>query len=213
MTFILTTMTKNAIFLLIIAFCIFSINTSAYACDTLGCLFNGHNQDTLILGEVLLEAEDSLEIKIIFVFPQNKVRFLQESDKITVKEIRDTVNLTEIDAKTISTGKKYLMSLNKNDNFYVPAWGIYEITGTDYLNAKLVKNESIDDEALQIFINSGGTESDFFFDYTDPTPVLIRRSEKQTIQTTETNIHWHNVIAIILCLAGTSIFALLKTRK
>ena len=63
----------------------------------------------------------------------------------------------------ITAGKKYLLSVNKNDNFYVPAWGVYEITGTTYSDAQLVENKTGDEAALQIFINSGGTERDFYF--------------------------------------------------
>ncbi len=94
------------------------------------------------------------------------------------------------------------MSLNKNDNFYVPAWGIYEITGTSYKDAKLVENKSIDDEALQIFINSGGTEIDFAFDYSGDEPVLIRNGARPESETKEKNILWYGAGIGILTLIG-----------
>jgi len=181
-------MTKNIFFFLAISFCTFLIAPTSYACDPLGCLFGGHKQDALILGEVMSAVDDTRNIKIIFVFPQNQVQSLKDGDKITVSNIAKTINLTDEDVKTMSVGKKYLISLNKNDIFYVPAWGIYEVTGTSYSDAKLVENKSIDDEALQIFINSGGTEKDFAFDYSGDEPVLIRNGVRQESETKEKNI-------------------------
>jgi len=167
-------MIKNIFFFLAISFCAFLIAPTTYACDPLGCLFSGHKQDALILGEVVSEVGDTRDIKIIFVFPQSQVRSLKDGNNIPVGDISKTINFTEEETKTITVGKKYLMSLHKSDNFYIPAWGIYEITGTNYSDAKLVKNKTIDDEALQIFINSGGTEKDFAFYYSGDKPVLIR---------------------------------------
>lgn len=153
---------------------------------------------------------DTREIKIIFVFPQNQVRSLKVGNIITAGDISKTINFTEEEAKTITVGKKYLMSLKKGDNFYVPAWGIYEITGTSYADAKLVENKSIDDKALQIFINSGGTEKDFGFDYSGDEPVLIRNGLRQEPETKEKNIFWYGVGIGVLALMGGVV---LITRK
>src|SRR3989344_871989 len=157
------TMNKNIFFFLGISFCAFLIVPTTYACDPLGCLLGGHKQDTLILGEVVSGVKNELDIKIIFVFPQNQVKSIEEGDQMKVRDIAKAIDLTESEFETITVGKKYLMSLNRNDNFYIPSWGIYEITGNSYSDAKLVKNKSIDDEALQIFINSGGTEKNILW--------------------------------------------------
>jgi hypothetical protein len=197
-----TTMIKNIFFFLAISFCAFLIAPTTYACDPLGCLFVGHKQDTLILGEVMSVVDETRDIKIIFIFPQNQVQSLKAGDKITVSNITKTINLTEEEVKIVTVGKKYLMSLNKNDNFYVPAWGIYEIAGSSYSDAKLVENKSIDDEALQIFINSGGTERDFAFDYSGDQPVLIRNGVRQESETKEKNIFWYGAGIGVLALIG-----------
>jgi hypothetical protein len=204
-------MIKNIFFFLVISFCAFLIVPTTYACDPLGCLFGGHKQDVLILGEVTTATDDTRDIKIIFVFPQNQVRSIKDGDNITVSNISKTINLTEEKAKTITTGKKYLMSLNKNDNFYVPAWGIYEITGTNYSDAKLVENKSIADEALQIFINSGGTERDFAFDYSGNEPVLIINGERQPNESKEKNILWYGAgIGVLVLMGGLVLISMKK---
>jgi len=196
------TMNKNIFFFLGISFCAFLIVPTTYACDPLGCLLGGHKQDTLILGEVVSGVKNELDIKIIFVFPQNQVKSIEEGDQMKVRDIAKAIDLTESEFETITVGKKYLMSLNRNDNFYIPSWGIYEITGNSYSDAKLVKNKSIDDEALQIFINSGGTEKDFAFDYSGVEPVLIRNGIRQTSETKEKNILWNGAGIGVLVLVG-----------
>jgi len=196
-------MIKNIFFFLAISFCVFLITPKTYACDPLGCLLIGSKQDALILGEVMSVTDDSTDIKIIFVFPQNKIKSLKEGDQIVVKNITNTINLTEVESKSVTSGKKYLLSLNQKDNFHIPAWGIYEITGTNYSDAKLVKNESIDDEALEIFINSGGTERDFAFDYSGSEPVLIINGERQPNESKEKNILWYGTgIGALVLIVG-----------
>lgn len=194
--------------LLGIIFCAFLFAPAAYACDPLGCLFGGDDQDTLILGEVVTQTEDSIDMKIFFVFPQSHVQSLKEGSQITVKNLAQTMNLTEEESKAIVVGKKYLMSLNKKVNFYVPAWGIYEVAGTDYQNVKLVKNKSIEDDALQIFINSGGTERSFGFDYGGEQPVLILNGVKQEPRAKNRNALFIGVGIGTLALIGGSVILL-----
>ena len=205
-------MIKNIFFFLAISFCTFFIAPTTYACDPLGCLFGGHKQDTLILGEVTYVEENVWDIKIIFIFPQNQIKSFKEGDQIMVKNIANTINLTETESKSITVGKKYLMSLNQDNNFYVPAWGIYEITGTNYSDAKLVKNESIDDKALEIFINSGGTERDFAFDYSGSEPILIINGERQPNESKEKNILWYGAGIGVLVILGSLVFIARKKK-
>jgi len=199
-------MIKNIFFFLTISFFVFLFAPTSYACDPFGCLLNGNKQDTLILGEVVSEAEDSLDIKIIFVFPQNQVESLKEGDQIKVGNLSEIINLTNAESATITTGKKYLMSLNQNDNFYVPAWGIYEIIGSSYSDAKLVENESVNDQALEIFINSGGTEKDFAFD----DDVLIYNGVRQELEKKEKNILWYG-IGVLILIGGLTM--VVRTKK
>ena len=138
-------MIKNILSFLTITFAAFLLAPMTYACDTYGCILGS---DSPIIGEVISQAEDSIDIKIISAFPGNKVK-TQEDDQIKIKDF----------TKKLTVGKKYLIPLEKNDenSYIVPrSYAIFEVTGSSYLDAKLVKNKSIDDQALQIFINSGG---------------------------------------------------------
>jgi hypothetical protein len=194
---------KKIFFYLTISFFVFSITTPAFACDPLGCLFGGHKQDTLILGEVVSSEGEILDTKIIFVFPQNKIKSLNEGDRIIV-------NRENGYPETVYVGKKYLMSLNQNDDFYDTVWGFYEITGNGYLDAKMVRNKSLDDKALEIFINSGGTETGFGFDYSGIVPVLIVNGEKIPA----INIYWPIAGAVgVLVLVVGGVVLVVKKKK
>lgn len=150
---------------------------TAYACDPFACMLGGHEQDTLLLGEIVESKEELQTIKVTYLFPQNKIPSLKTGDLIIVKNFNTALNRNS--TELINVGNQYLMSLNQNDSFYTPHWGIFEIIGTNYKNAKLVKNNSIEDEALEIFIHSGGTEKDFGFDYSGYKPILILNGIRQ----------------------------------
>ncbi len=165
-------MIKNFVFVLTILICTLFIGaTKSYACDPLGCLMGGHKANTLILGEVLSANNNLKEVKIISVFPQTTVKSLKNGDIISFNENEQNTVLKRNENET-EVGKKYLMSLNKVDSLYIPAWGIFEIAGENYADAQLLENTSLDDEALQIFLNSGGKETDFAFDYSGQEPIL-----------------------------------------
>lgn len=196
-------MVKNLYFFLAISFAFVLIIPTAFTCDPLGCLFvGGDKQDTLILGEIVSVSENSFKIEVLFIFPQNQIKSLKEGNQIMVRDLTKAINLDNLEVKAISIGKKYLMSLNQEDDFYVPAWGVYEIIGNTYSNARLIKNESIDDEALQIFINSGGTERDFGFDYSGYKPVLIIKGERQSTSMKVENIIWYGTGILFLASIG-----------
>ncbi|MBU4339197.1 hypothetical protein KKB43_06840 [Patescibacteria group bacterium] len=235
-------MNRN-IFFLIVIFCVLLVAPTAYACDPLGCMFGGSKQDALILGEIMSESGDLRTVKVIFVFPENPAkalsefvslknlgRTLKEGDQIVVTGLQRVVNLTDEEAKLITTGKKYLMSLNKKDDFYVPSWGIYEITGTTYENARLVETRFSDYSALQIFINSGGIEREFYFDgdtaFWRPSdggeavqiyPIINQAESKkiedkifQSVQRKKNIILYSQIIIVTLAIVGVSVFALRK---
>ncbi len=62
-----------------------------------------------------------------------------------------------------------VMSLKKSGNCYKKAWGIFKATSSDYQTLKLLSKDikypfgQQDIAALEWYINSGGTEKDFFF--------------------------------------------------
>lgn len=180
-----------------IAFCTFAIVPTTFACDPLGCIFGGDKLDTLILGEIVAVPESEKNVKVLFVFPQNHIESLKTGDRITVKE-------------TVSIGEKYFMSLNREGDAFVSAFGIYEITGTEYADAQLVRNETIEDEALQLFIRSGGTERNFAFDYSGEHPVLIRNGVRQEPPVTARNPLWYGAAAmvVVIVLGGAALVAM-----
>lgn len=205
-------MIKNIFFFLTISFCAFLIVPTTYACDPLGCLLGGHKQDTLILGEVTSIVDDEKDIKIIFLFPQNQISSLHEGDIITVKSFNKSASLSDEEDQTASEGKKYLMSLNQNDNFYVPAWGIYEVAGANYSDAQLVENNTADKAALQIFINSAGTERNFYFDGDKAYLKTDNDNEDIQIYPKEKNILWYAAeIGILILIAGSAL--ILRKKK
>lgn len=141
---------KFIFFFLAFSFFAWVIAPTAFACDLVSCVVTGTRQDTLILGEAMDAKDDSRVIQIFFIFPQNKVSSLKEGDQITVTNL----------SYEITVGKKYLMSLNKNDDLYTPAWGIYEITGTTYADARLIEPKTEDETKLQVIMNAGGAKKD-----------------------------------------------------
>src|SRR3989338_1733410 len=207
-------MIKNIFFFLGISFCAFLIAPTTYACDPLSCLLGGHKQDTLILGEVMSAPDDmdnARGIKIIFIFPQNQISSLKEGDEIGVRNFEGEINFYTEEAKMVAIDKKYVMSLNKDDNFYTPAWGTYEVAGSNYSDAKLVRIKYPDDAALQVFINSGGTERDFHF---DGDKVFWRPSNGQKeklIYSKEKNILWYGAgIGALVLIGGIVLIASTK---
>lgn len=202
---------KFIFFFLLISFCFLLIAPTSYAGTPLFHLVKGNKQDVLILGEVVSEMEDSRNVKIIFVFPQNKINSLQKNNQIKINNIAKIINFSEAEEKAITIGKKYLMSLNKNDNFYIPAWGFYEFTGTNYSNAKLVRNESskyeaTNNEMLQIFINSGGAKKDFSIDCSGLFYCILTNKQTGEKITVEKAIRKKN---ILLCGIGIGIGVLI----
>lgn len=177
-----------------IIFSFFVMTKNSLACDPLGCMLNGHNQDALILGEVTEHDDTETTVKILFKFPQtqNMSMSLATGNIITVRELAKTLELQTGEPQTVEAGGKYLLSLNREENLFVPAWGIYEVTGTGYADARLVHKNTLDDDALEIFINSGGKTKDFAFDYSGDTATLTVKdgqSSQRTLLKLE-NVIW-----------------------
>ncbi len=146
-----------------ITFCSLFFVHAAYACDPDACMMSGHIQDTLIIGEVVKATETAHDVKVIFVFPQNHVTSLKEDDRITVMDLEKAMNLVRSHSTSISVGGTYLMSLNTTGDHYVPAWNIFALKGTTYADAEILPTASPSTDAImQIFINSGGIETEFY---------------------------------------------------
>lgn len=157
-------MLKNLLAISIFCLSIFCFTSNALACDPLGCMLIG-KQDLLVLGEVMVVNKNTVEIKINFVFPQSRLlKSVQIGQSIQMSTDSVIINAEGADMpKTVSVGKKYFLSLTKKEEAYFSEWGIYEITGNGYSDAKLARNQFPDDAVIQIFINSGGTKTNLYF--------------------------------------------------
>gem|GEM_PF-4454111 len=197
-------MIKNIFAFLVIGFCAFLVAPKTFACMPPACMFSGHDQDTLILGEIVSESEYSRGVKILFLFPQNKIASLKLNDEITVLNFSKSFVTNNLESLKSYIGHRYLLALNRNENpytlvsriykyftgkvfadskdLYIPAYRIYEITRTTFTNAKLMENKTVEDAAMQIFMNSGGTEQDFSFDYDIDKGFWRPTGEKRSIE-------------------------------
>ncbi|MCK4636123.1 MAG: hypothetical protein KAT32_04635 [Candidatus Moranbacteria bacterium] len=158
---------KKIAFIFVFSCLLLSVN-SVLACDPLGCLFGGYKQDILILGEVESEKGDDIYmVETHYIFPQTKGSFaedVKENFSIRKEKLDEHISVGNDD---LNIGNKYLMSLVKVEDKYICKWGCFEIDDIVYSKAKLLEKDSLDDEALEIFINSGGKEINFSFDYGD----------------------------------------------
>lgn len=128
--------------------------STAFACTPGACLVNGHNQDTLFLGEVISETKgDLFKVKVTYLFPQNKLKEIKKDAEITVSESR-VLSLTKEDVGSIRLGREYLFSLNKDDDKYFSAWGIYEVGGDCFSGFGLKKSNYFDADVIDDVIKS-----------------------------------------------------------
>lgn len=166
-------------FSLFLLFFLSSLPASLFACDPIGCLFGGHYQDTLILGEVVSvgsnKSKDLLNVKVIYIFPQNKLREIKKDREILVSKV-GARNLSDEEEDNISKGQKYLFSLNKSKNIFYSAFGFYEVKGERYSDMQIVKKKKMDDIVLQLFMNSGGVDTSFSVDHTNQEKPELGRS-------------------------------------
>jgi hypothetical protein len=191
------------------------------ACDPLGCLFSGHKQDALIIAEVTSVDDGSgtpvailppdkelyvVYVNILEIFSQNTSKVMSIGEDISIFELTQSSALSAADMQSIQAGKKYLMSLREIDGeylqeygvdegFLVPAWGLYEVTGNNHMDMRLVHVTSIEDEALQHFITSGGKDTNFAFDYSGDVPVLTHNGVPVHMEKT-------NILPLYLLSAG-----------
>lgn len=142
---------------------VFMFAPKTYAYTPFWALCNGYKEDVLAVVEITSKTENIFDGKIIFVFPQTKIEDLEVGDNIQIGNLDAPMGLTDEEFKNVNVGKKYLVSLIQDDGVFVPAMGVYEVTGSTYSDMQLVSNENSTDAALQIFINSGGETKDFNF--------------------------------------------------
>lgn len=124
------------------------------------------DQDALIVGQLIAQNGDSFTVEV------NKVL----SGSVTSDKIALTSDFqygwgdsSEITMKP-KVNDYCVMSLKKYGSYYQKAWGIFKATTGDYETLKLLSEDikypyySGDIAAIEWYVNSGGTEKEFFFD-------------------------------------------------
>lgn len=137
-----------------------------------------HNdQDALVIAEVLDVNDESIKFKVIkqIISPEDlNVNDKKEQIKIDEfslpKEETDRLYYNTVNKEvSYKIGEGYLISLDKIDNSYKVAWGIYKLSSTDYKTLDVVyenmseKSFDMDAIALKEFINSDGVKNEFTF--------------------------------------------------
>ncbi len=124
------------------------------------------DQDAVIVGQLIAQSGDSFTVEVNKVLSGSVA-----SDKIAL--ISDFQygwgDSSEITMKP-KVNDYCVMSLKKYGSYYKNAWGIFKATTSDYMTLKLISEDikypyySGDIAAIQWYVNSGGTEKEFFFD-------------------------------------------------
>ena len=127
----------------------------ALACDPLGCLIAGKDQDMLALVTVTeVQANATAEATPEHVYEHPFFQFAKNSFSI---QFQDGAPWVTIDPKL---GAHYFVSLKCAKDVCVPKWGAWEVDGVDFRTAKLVTIRGGDDAAVQWIMNEKG--SDFY---------------------------------------------------
>lgn len=108
-----------------------------------GCMGFGCNTDLAILGEVSSSDGDFVMIKPLHVFGNSQ---LPTEEEIKVENISHQMEL----------GRKYALSLLKEEDHYRNFQGIFEIQGSTFEDARLLRITNGDEASLQWWINNNG---------------------------------------------------------
>lgn len=108
-------------------------------------------QDLLAVAEVTAQEPAATHIRVLFNFPQSKIKNTQTTHIFNA----DTNPLLRV-------GGIYLVSLNKEKDGFINAYGIHPLSSSDYRSAVLLEPMSPDGAALQWFLHSGGRDTSFF---------------------------------------------------
>lgn len=153
---VIKNMTKNIIaiaFLLVMAAFSIGVAKPALACDPLGCLLIGKDQDILAIVTV-----SSVDGKIATVAADH---FYDQST--TEPDGSFTIDFTDGSPwfpVTPEVGKHYLVSLACEETICVPKWGTWEVDSAVYQETRLLEIKNGDDAAIQ-WIAQGNTANFF----------------------------------------------------
>jgi hypothetical protein len=123
------------------------------------------DQDVIIVGQLISQSGDYFTVEVNKVISGSV-----DSDKILLySDFQYGWGDTSEGAMIPKVNDYCVMSLKKYGSYYKKAWGIFNATNSDYKTLKL-HSEDIkypyytgDIAAIEWYVNSGGTEKDFFF--------------------------------------------------
>lgn len=136
------------------------------------------DQDALIVAQLKEQQGEKFTVKVLKTL-SGKV----DSDSILVSGDFSYFGQQEKSAPKINDF--FVMSLKKAGGYYKKAWGIYKADSGDYRTLKLITSgaagEGMTGElaCIKWYVNSGGTESNFFF---EGDKAFVRRPGGQTFQ-------------------------------
>lgn len=138
------------------------------------------DQDAIIVGQLIAQSGDSFTVEVNKVISGSVA-----TEKIAL--ISDFQygwgNSSEIAMKP-KVNDYCVMSLKKYGSYYKKAWGIFKATTGDYKTLKLLSEDikypyySGDIAAIEWYVNSGGTEKEFFF---NGNRVYVKRPNGETL--------------------------------
>ncbi len=124
---------------------------NAQACDPLGCLVIGKEQDALLLVTVTDIENEIAATKINHVYARRKSSIKSDVD---IKFNQDT----QWNAFLPDIGDHYLVSISCPEKTCDIKWGAWEVDRADYKTAKLLQIRHGDDAAIQWLLNENGNE-------------------------------------------------------
>lgn len=167
------------ILIIVVLISILLLSNIAFGADALYRLLH-NNQDALVIAEIVEVNDNSVKFRVEkSIMGKNH---LNESSKIKQLDLDEFIisknDLTYIrlynditeHSDFLKVGDAYLVSLNKVNNKFEIAWGIYKLSSLDYETLDVLYAENISQglimEAIAVkhFINSDGQENEFSFD-------------------------------------------------
>lgn len=121
------------------------------ACDPLGCLLIGKDQDALFLITVTRTEKQKAVARVEHTYARKSP---QPDNRIQIKLSQDT----SWNPFLPDVGDYYFVSLACPERVCSIKWGAWKVDGPNYRTAKLLKIRHGDDAAIQWFLNGNGSE-------------------------------------------------------
>lgn len=130
------------------------------------------DQDAVIVGQLINKNNNQFKVKVLKV--------------ISGSVKTDVISLLEFEYSFGEVNKKpqvqdfCVASIKKVGTYYQKAWGIFQASSGDYRTLEVLTSKAkADAAAIQWYVNSDGTEKDFFF---EENSVFVRKPNGESIQ-------------------------------